>query len=47
MKAQSPAVAKVLKRLHYPLEIMLVCVGQIKDSGIDETPAEQFYSMIA
>ncbi|MGF6935356.1 putative transposase [Paraburkholderia sp. UCT70] len=26
MKALSPAVAKVLKRLHYPLEIMLVCV---------------------
>ncbi len=22
----SPTVAKVLKRLHYPLEIMLVCV---------------------
>ena len=26
MKALSPAVAKMLKRLHYPLEIMLVCV---------------------
>ncbi len=26
MKAVSPAVAKVLKRLHYPLEIMLLCV---------------------
>ncbi|RKT10708.1 DDE superfamily endonuclease [Paraburkholderia sp. RAU2J] len=26
MKALSPGVAKVLKRLHYPLEIMLVCV---------------------
>src|SRR5476649_2620597 len=26
MKALSSAVAKVLKRLHYPLEIMLVCV---------------------
>ncbi|RKE26181.1 DDE superfamily endonuclease [Paraburkholderia sp. BL23I1N1] len=26
MKALSPTVAKVLKRLHYPLEIMLVCV---------------------
>ncbi|CAB3805697.1 hypothetical protein LMG28614_06268 [Paraburkholderia ultramafica] len=26
MKALSPAVAKVLKRLHYPVEIMLVCV---------------------
>ena len=26
MKALSLAVAKVLKRLHYPLEIMLVCV---------------------
>jgi len=26
MKALSPAVAKVLQRLHYPLEIMLVCV---------------------
>src|SRR5258705_10939732 len=26
MKTLSPAVAKVLKRLHYPLEIMLVCV---------------------
>ncbi|MGF6507809.1 putative transposase [Paraburkholderia sp. 32] len=26
MKALSTAVAKVLKRLHYPLEIMLVCV---------------------
>jgi putative transposase len=26
MKVLSPAVAKVLKRLHYPLEIMLVCV---------------------
>jgi putative transposase len=26
MKALSPTVAKVLKRLHYPLEIMFVCV---------------------
>src|ERR1700739_2588916 len=26
MKALSPAVAKVLKRLHYPLAVMLVCV---------------------
>jgi transposase-like protein len=26
MKAPSPAIAKVLKRLHYPLEIMLMCV---------------------
>ncbi|MFM0114690.1 IS6 family transposase [Paraburkholderia nemoris] len=26
MKARSPTVAKVLKRLHYPLETMLVCV---------------------
>src|SRR6516225_5441143 len=26
MKALSPAVAKVLKRLHYPLVIMVVCV---------------------
>ncbi|WP_121317670.1 IS6 family transposase [Paraburkholderia sp. RAU2J] len=26
MKALGPVVAKVLKRLHYPLEIMLVCV---------------------
>ncbi|BDC44738.1 hypothetical protein PTKU15_80350 [Paraburkholderia terrae] len=26
MKALSPAAVKVLKRLHYPLEIMLVCV---------------------
>ncbi len=26
MKALNPAVAKVLKRLHYPPEIMLVCV---------------------
>ncbi len=26
MKALSPALAKVLKRLHYPLEIMLVYV---------------------
>ncbi|WP_090811895.1 IS6 family transposase [Paraburkholderia tuberum] len=26
MKALSPAVTEVLKRLHYPLEIMLVCV---------------------
>ncbi len=26
MKGLSPAVAKVLKRLHYPLEIMLVCM---------------------
>jgi transposase-like protein len=26
MKALNPAVAKVLKRLHYPLDVMLVCV---------------------
>jgi putative transposase len=26
MKALSPAAASVLKRLHYPLEIMPVCV---------------------
>ncbi|CAD6561938.1 hypothetical protein LMG28727_07586 [Paraburkholderia kirstenboschensis] len=26
MNALSPAVAKVPKRLHYPLEMMLVCV---------------------
>ncbi len=26
MKALSPGVAKVLKRLHYPLDVMLLCV---------------------
>jgi transposase-like protein len=26
MKTLNPAVARVLKRLHYPLEVMLLCV---------------------
>ena len=26
MKALSPTVAKVLKRLHYPLDVILLCV---------------------
>jgi putative transposase len=26
MKVLKPAIANVLKRLHYPLEVMLVCV---------------------
>ena len=27
MKTLNPALAKVLKRLHYPLEVILTCVG--------------------
>ncbi|HTR05514.1 MAG TPA: IS6 family transposase, partial [Paraburkholderia sp.] len=26
MKTLNPAVARVLKRLHYPLDVMLTCV---------------------
>jgi putative transposase len=26
MKALNPAVARVLKRLHYPLDVILTCV---------------------
>jgi putative transposase len=26
MKLLNPAVARVLKRLHYPLDVMLMCV---------------------
>jgi putative transposase len=33
MKLLNPAVARVLKRLHYPLDIMLMCVRWYVPTG--------------
>jgi len=52
MKTLNPAVGRVLKRLHYPLEVILTRVrwymiakGQMHTDGLNQTPADQFYSL--
>jgi putative transposase len=41
MKLLNPAVARVLKRLHYPLDIMLMCVRWYVAYGISVRNLEE------